>query len=255
MKKSLVSLLIPVRNDEKYLTDTLKSMRRQSFKRIEIVAIDDRSSDSSWKILQNFKKKDKRIRIYRNVKSYGTIMTLNRLVKKAKGDYVGFPSARDILHRDRIKKQVSYLLKNNNVVVLGTQCIFINKKNRKIEESSFPHQNKDIYDNSPLHGLSMQFETVLINKNLLPKDIIKFEGNFKPFMYTNFLVKLLPYGKFENLDDFLHRHRKHPQVYLEDLKKHAFSFVKFWIIGSPEYSFRTSLRILFSSIITPLRTD
>ncbi len=252
--KPLVSLLIPVRNDEKYLTDALKSIRRQSFKRIEIVAIDDSSSDSSYKILQAFKKKDKRIRIYRNVKSYGTIMTLNRLVRKAKGVYIGFPSARDILHKDRIKKQVKYLAKNPEVVALGTQCVFFNRKNRKIEQSEFPLNNKNIYDNSPLHGLSMQFETVLINRNLLPKDIMKFDDNFKPFVYTNFLVKLLPYGKFENLNDFLHRHRKHPQVYLEDLKKHAFSLAKFYIYGSPEYNFRTSLRILISSIITPLRT-
>src|SRR5258706_8417319 len=108
MKKPLVSILVPVRNDEKYLTDALKSIRRQSFKKIEIVAIDDSSTDSSYKILQSFKKKDKRIRIYRNVKRYGTVLTLNRLVKKAKGDFIGFTSARDILHKDRIKKQISY---------------------------------------------------------------------------------------------------------------------------------------------------
>ncbi len=252
--KPLVSLLIPVRNDEKYLVEAIKSIRRQRYKKLEIVAIDDKSTDSSYRILQTFKKKDKRIRIYRNVKNYGTTMTLNRLVRKAKGDYIGFTSARDILHKDRIKKQVKYLAKNPNVVALGTQCVFVNKENRKIEQSDFPLNNKNIYDNSPLHGLSMQFETVLINRNLLPKDIMRFDDNFKPFVYTNFLVKLLPYGKFENLNDFLHRHRKHPQVYLEDLKKHAFSLAKFWIIGSPEYNFRTSLRILFSSIITPLRT-
>lgn len=255
MKKPLVSLLIPVRNDARFLEESLKSIRRQLYKKLEIIAIDDRSTDSSWKILQAFKKKDKRIKIYRNVKNYGTVMTLNRLVRKAKGDFVGFPSARDLLHRERIKKQVSFLLKNQDVVVLGTQCVFVNKKNRKIEESQFPLNNKDIYDNSPLHGLSMQFETVIINRALLPKDLIRFENNFKPFMYTNFLVKLLPYGKFENLEGYLHRHRKHPKVYLEDLQKNAFSLAKFWIIGSPEYNFRNSLRILFSSIITPLRTS
>src|SRR3989338_8386665 len=88
--KPLISILLPVHNTEKYLSDCLNSLINQTYKNIEIVAIDDKSSDKSYKILNQFKKKDKRIRVYKNVKRYGISITLNRLVNKAKGSYIAF---------------------------------------------------------------------------------------------------------------------------------------------------------------------
>ena len=148
MKKPLVSILIPVHNSDKYLKDCLRSIKRQTYKNIEIIAIDDRSNDESYKILRTLKKKDlpagrhgKRIRIYRNIKRYGIAVTLNRLIRKSKGEIIGVVSSSDLLHRDRIKRQISYLIKNPGVVALGTQCAFVNKKNIKIDRA----QSNDVY--------------------------------------------------------------------------------------------------------------
>ena len=88
--KPLISILLPVHNSEKYLSDCLKSLLSQTYKNIEIVAIDDKSSDKSYRILNQFKKTDKRVRVYRNVKRYGIAITLNRLLKKSKGSYLAF---------------------------------------------------------------------------------------------------------------------------------------------------------------------
>lgn len=249
MKKPLVSILLPVHNSQKHLKECIASIRRQSYRNIEIIVIDDRSNDSSYKILRTLKKRNKRARVYRNVKRYGIAVTLNRLVRRAKGQIVGFVSANDILHRERVKRQVLYLLKNPEVVALGTQCVFINKKNIPIGKSGFPEENKAIYSNSPLHGVSMQLETVLINKSNLPKDIIKFEATSLPFIYSDFLIKLLPYGKFENLGGFLHRHRKNPNDYLSDLRRHALSLAKLWIKSVDSYDYQPSFRLLFSNIL------
>lgn len=254
MKKPLVSILIPVHNSDKYLKDCLRSIKRQTYKNIEIIAIDDRSNDESYKILRTLKKNlpagrqgSKRIRVYRNIKRYGIAVTLNRLIRKSKGEIIGVVSSSDVLHRNRIKRQISYFLNNPGVVALGTQCTFVNKKNIKIGKSDFPLQNSSIYSTSPLHGLSMQFETVLINRNLLPKDILKFKASSVPFVYSDFLIKLLPYGKFENLGSFLHRHRQNPQTYLSDLKKNIFSLIKLWIRSTALYDYQPSLRLFFSS--------
>jgi len=249
MKKPLVSILLPISNNQKHLAECLKSIRRQSYRDLEIIAIDDRSNDGSYKILRTFKKKDKRIRIYRNIKRYGIAVTLNRLVKKAKGQIIGFVDANDILHRERVKRQVSHLLKNPEVVALGTQCTFINKDNRSIGKSGFPLENKALYTTSPLHGLSMQLETVLINKALLPKDTLKFEDSNLPFIYSDFLIRLLPFGKFENLPSFLHRHRKNPNDYLLDLRRHVFSLAKLWVKCVDSYNYLPSFRVLISNLI------
>lgn len=250
--KPLVSILLPVHNSEKHLRESLQSFISQKYRNIEIIAIDDRSSDSSYKILKSFKKKSKKLKIYRNVKRYGIVMTLNRLIRKAKGEFITFAEGDDVTSKQRIKKQVQYMLSNENVAAVGTQCRFLNQKGRLIGKSSFPIENRDIY-NSTLHGVSIQFETVMINRNLLPKDILKFSPGALPFIYSDFLIKLLPYGKFANLPNYLHYHRNSPQTYLLDLKKNIFSLFKLWVKTNAFYSYQPSLRLFLLSLFRSVR--
>src|SRR6266540_5036790 len=94
--KPLISILLPVHNSEGYLADCLNSLLNQTYKNIEIVAMDDKSSDNSYRILNQFKKQDKRLRVYKNIKRYGIAVTLNRLLKKTKGNYIAFMDTNDI---------------------------------------------------------------------------------------------------------------------------------------------------------------
>lgn len=242
--KPLVSILLPVHNSDKFLRESLQSLVSQKYRNIEIIAIDDSSSDSSYKILKAFKKKSKKLKIYKNVKRYGIVVTLNRLLSKAKGEFITFAEGDDIASKQRVKKQIQYLLENPNVVALGTQARFINQKGKLIGKSAFPLENKGIYD-STLHGVSIQFETMMINKNLLPKDILKFEQGAQPFIYSDFLIKLLPYGKFANLPNYLHYHRNQPQIYLLDLKNNVISLIKLWVRTNAFYNYQPSLRQFF----------
>lgn len=248
--KPLISILISVHNSEKHLAECLKSLVSQSYRNIEIVAIDDQSTDSSYQVLRKFNKNYKKMRVYRNVKRYGVVMTLNRLIKKARGQYIAFMDSDDISHKDRIKNQLEFIQNNPNVVAVGTQSYFINRKGVKKSKSSFPLENRNIYS-SPLHGLSMQFETVMINKNLLPKDLLGFDSKANPFIYSDLLIKLLPYGKFANLDKFLHYHRNNPKTYLMDLQKNLFSFVKLVLRSRELHDYQKAYRLFFTSLVKP----
>src|SRR3989344_8841883 len=246
--KPIVSFVLPVHNSERFLASCLMSLKKQSLRKIEIIAIDDRSSDSSFKILKEFAKKDKRIRIYRNVKRYGIGVTLNRLIGKAKGDFIAFMDSNDISARSRIKKQLEFLLKNPEIVAVGSQCRFINDKDKRLGKSSFPLKNQSIYD-SPLHGISMQFETVCINKTLLPKDVLKFTNSSSPFIYSDVFIKLLPYGKFANLSQYFHYHRNDPKAYFGDLRIHLISLIKLWIKSIANYDYQLSIKSFFTPLI------
>jgi glycosyltransferase involved in cell wall biosynthesis len=248
VNKPLVSILLPVHNSERFLIDSLKSLVKQSYRQIEIIAIDDKSSDNSLKILKSFAKKYKKVRIYRNIKRYGIVMTLNRLLRRAKGDYIAFMSAKDISSRSRIKKQIEFLLGNHGVVAVGAQCRFVNDKGRIIGKSDFPKENQLIYA-SPLHGISMQFETVLINTTLIPKDLLCFQTNFDHFIYSDVLMKLLPYGKFANLPKYYHYHRNDPKEYFFDLRIHFFALIKLWIKSMANYDYK---KLSIKSFFTPL---
>jgi len=249
-QKELISILLPVHNASGTLKECILSLLSQSYKNIEVIAIDDFSSDNSYKILHSLKKKDKRLRVYKNVKRYGIAITLNRLVNKAKGNFIAFMDTDDISSPNRLKKQLNFLLNNVEVVAVGSQCTFIDEKGKKIGRSDFPTENSLIYEN-PLHGISMQFETVLINKTLLPKDVLRFHTGSNPFIYSDIFMKLMPYGKFANLKAFLHFHRNDPKIYLSDVKRNIISLVKLWVKSKAFYDYTPPLRSFFSPIIKP----
>ena len=254
--KPLVSILLPVHNSAHHLADCLKSLVSQNYRQIEIVAIDDFSTDNSLKILKSFSKKypttgsgrGKKVRVYKNIKRYGVVMTLNRLLKRAKGDYIAFMDASDISSKQRIKKQLGFLLGNQGVVAVGSQCRFMNDRSRLIGKSDFPKENQFIY-RSPLHGISMQFETVLINTTLIPKDLLRFQASSDHFIYSDVLMKLLPYGKFANLPQYLHYHRNDPKTYFFDLRIHLASLIKLWIKSIVNYDYQLSIKSFFTPLI------
>lgn len=246
--KPLVSILLPVHNAGRDISDCLKSLISQSFRQIEIIAIDDKSSDDSLKILKSFAKKYSKLRIYKNIKRYGIGITLNRLLRRAKGDYIAFMDAKDISSKQRIKKQVEFMIGNPGVVAVGAQCRFMNEKGRLIGKSSFPKENQFIYS-SPLHGISMQFETVLINTTLIPKDLLRFQTSSNHFIYSDVFLKLLPYGKFTNLPQYLHYHRNNPKTYFFDLRIHLIGLIKLWINSIANYDYQLSIKSFFTPLI------
>jgi hypothetical protein len=157
-------------------------------------------------------------------------------------------SAKDIAARLRIKKQIEFLLGNHGVVAVGSQCRFVDDKGKIIGKSDFPRENQNIYA-SPLHGISMQFETVLVNTTLIPKDLLRFKANSDHFIYSDVLMKLLPYGKFANLPRYLHYHRNDPKAYFGDLRIHLISLIKLWIKSMADYDYPLSIKSFFTPLI------
>ncbi|HYM65449.1 MAG TPA: glycosyltransferase family 2 protein [Candidatus Sulfotelmatobacter sp.] len=246
--KPLISVILPVHNSATTLAESVSSILNQTYKDFEIVAIDDFSKDNSLSVLKGLKKKNKKLRVYKNVKRYGIGITLNRALKKAKGNYITFMDSDDISSPNRLKKQLNFLLNNKEVVAVGSQVTFIDERSKKIGRSDFPTENDLIYQN-PLHGISMQFETVLINKTILPKDILRFHTGSNPFVYSDLLMKIAPYGKYANLKEFLHFHRNNPKTYLSDVKRNIISLIKLWIKSKALYDYNVPFRSFFSPIV------
>lgn len=91
---SLISVLIPVYNEEKYIEDTLKSVLNQDYRNIEVIVVNDGSKDESGRIIETFD--DRRIRYYYQ-ENKGIGYTRNRLLTLAKGEYILFVDSDDIL--------------------------------------------------------------------------------------------------------------------------------------------------------------
>lgn len=93
----IVSVIIPVYNSEKYLSECLDSLIRQSFKSFEILAVNDGSTDSSLAILEKYAKRDDRIIVF-NQKNKGASSARNRALQEVRGEFVAFVDSDDVVY-------------------------------------------------------------------------------------------------------------------------------------------------------------
>lgn len=238
--KPLVSIILPVFKSEQYLEACLKSLSDQSYKNIEIVAVVDYLGDNSLKILRNYKKTDQRLRIYRNIQRYGLAATLNKAIDKAQGGYIAFMDPISLSYPTRINKQVKFLVNNPKVAAVGGQT----------GNSSYPLLHEDIYRNL-ISGSSMKFESTLLDKTRLPKDILKFKKETPyPFLYIDVFMKIGVYGELANLEEMLLRTREVSRQKKQTLNlKKKLSFLKILFESTTVYEYKPSMRSLLSPII------
>ena len=108
-----ISIITPVYNKETTIFRYLKSIQSQSFEDIEIILIDDKSSDNSHKIIEKVKNIDKRIILIKNKKRRGTLISKNIGVFKSVGDYLLFVDPDDLLTENTLIHLYNLAIKNN----------------------------------------------------------------------------------------------------------------------------------------------
>lgn len=104
MKKKLVSILIPVFNREFLITDTVKSAIKQTYPNIEIIVVDNCSTDNTWEVLENLSNNDNRIKIYRNSENLGPVLNWGVCLQKAKGYYAKFLFSDDLIEENYLSE-------------------------------------------------------------------------------------------------------------------------------------------------------
>ena len=103
MAELAVSCVLPVYNHSKFLELTLQSIFFQSKKFDEVVAVDDCSTDDSFEVLQNLKKKyGSKLKVLRNNHNQGSVITIDRGIKEAKNDCLFLCNSDDLFHPDRL---------------------------------------------------------------------------------------------------------------------------------------------------------
>lgn len=136
--KVLVSIIIPIYNVEKYLEKCIKSIINQTYRNLEIILINDGSTDESAKICEAYKELDNRI-IFINKKNGGAASAKNEGLKVAKGDYITFVDSDDFVELDMIEYMVNTIKKYNSDIV---QCSFTNlyKNTEKFKQDKIIEQ-------------------------------------------------------------------------------------------------------------------
>ena len=109
-----ISVIIPINNAEKYLSECLESVINQSFQDIEIICINDGSTDKSEQIIKEYTLKDKRILLY-NQKKLGAGPARDKGIEISKGEYISFIDSDDLFHNKTL--EIAYY----NLIVLSNK--------------------------------------------------------------------------------------------------------------------------------------
>ena len=129
-----ISVIVPVYNVEKWLNMCIDSILAQSYKNLEIILVNDGSTDKSKDICDSYSKKDNRVRVL-NIKNSGQSVARNIGLKEAKGDYILFIDSDDYISDNSIiEKFINILDSNNYDFIYTSYCRFEDGNEEKITE-------------------------------------------------------------------------------------------------------------------------
>ena len=132
-----ISIIIPIYNEEKYIKKTIQNIKEQTYTNYEIILVDDCSTDNSKPIMLKYK--DNNIKLISLEKNMGPAIARNEGIKKATGRYICFQDADDLWDKNKLKKQLEFMQKNN--------CAFSYTAFKYLNNSKF---KKDKIVNIPL---------------------------------------------------------------------------------------------------------
>jgi hypothetical protein len=113
MQNNLVSIITPSYKSAKFISQTIKSVLNQTYQDWEMIIVDDVSPDNSNEIIEEFIKKDSRIKLIKLEKNSGPAVARNRAIEEAKGRYIAFLDADDLWMPEKLEKQMAFMNQNN----------------------------------------------------------------------------------------------------------------------------------------------
>ena len=127
----LISVITPSYNVEKYISHAIESVLNQSYKKWELIIVDDNSSDDTVKIIQKYLKIDKRIKLIQLEKNMGAGYCRNLAIKNAIGQFHSFLDSDDLWHEKKLEVQVNFMI-SNNIAFSFMSYDFINERGEKL---------------------------------------------------------------------------------------------------------------------------
>jgi glycosyltransferase involved in cell wall biosynthesis len=128
MIDGLVSIIMPSWNTGRFIAESIQSVIDQTYKKWELLIVDDCSTDNTDEVVSSFK--DYRIKYFKNEKNLGAALTRNRALREAQGEWIAFLDSDDLWTPEKLEKMITFMKENN--------CSFAYHEYVKIDEESKP---------------------------------------------------------------------------------------------------------------------
>ncbi len=201
-----VSIVIPAYNREKYLGMAVRSVLDQTYRDLELIIVDDGSTDGTLEIAEQFALEDDRVRVLSDKINRGAAYALKKGFEAARGEYVGQVDSDDILEALAVEKTVAVLDDDSNCGMVYTNYIDIDKNGRKMRPGrrcSIPYSSERMLIDF------MTFHFRLIRKSAYNK-IGGFNTQFNNIEDWDLCLRLSEVTTIKKINEYLYLYRYHP---------------------------------------------
>lgn len=212
--KPLVTFVIPSYNHIKYVEKSIKSVCEQTYENLEVIVIDDGSTDRSHELITKLQQKYGFIYAHRANK--GLIKTLNEALEIAKGEYFCWGGSDDIFLKDKVEKQVEFFETNPDFVLCYGRMVFIDENGNIIKEAKTKYNKSGYIFDQLMYRCFITLPTVMVKTDILKE--FGFDSNYFLEDYPLWL-KIAKKYKIGFLDEQLTYYRLHGSNVSNNLDK------------------------------------
>jgi glycosyltransferase involved in cell wall biosynthesis len=205
-----VSVLMPVYNGARYLAEAVESILAQTYRDFEFVIVDDGSTDRSPTMLDEYARRDSRVRIVRRGNT-GIVGALNDAIADSKAPLIARMDADDVSLPDRLEKQVGYMREHEECVALGSRVTGIDPYGCVLFQSEHKLEHAEI-DGELLNGVGW---AIVHPVAMLRREAVEKVGGYRREWQwvedLDLFLRLAEIGKLANLPDQLLCYRQHTE--------------------------------------------
>lgn len=257
----LVSVIMPVYNNESYVGEAIESILKQTHSNFEFIIIDDCSTDNSWKIIQKYSKKDKRIKAFQNEKNLKIVKTRNKGFREcnSKAKYFAIMDSDDISLVNRFEEEIKFLEENKDFALVGSHNIIINEKNKEIGFRKYPVSWNEVKKTMTRFDPIAQ-PVAMIRAEVLRKEIGFYNEKFTRCQDYELWCRIGSKHKIGNIDKALLRYRvsntQGKRTHLKDTIRFTLEIQRKWLFHKRYFNCKNVIIHILSyiSLILPQRT-
>jgi alpha-1,3-rhamnosyltransferase len=261
LNTKLVTVGVALYNHEKYIIECLESIAKQSYTNIELIVIDDGSSDNSFEVAKNYLDNQNYNKNYKIItrSNKGMCNTLNEIAEQAKGKYISFIGSDDYWMLNKIEDQVNYLENNPDIILVHSNSIKVDENCKEIGLLNYSSKKNsgDMFESLILGSGGINTPSHLYKTEIYSK-IGFYDSSFK-FEDIDFWLRLTKEYRIGYIDKLHTFYRWHGENLSDDKNKLLFyndEIVKIFNknIENESLKKKAILRIYRKSYLLALRT-
>lgn len=226
-----VSIIITNYNNERYIANCIESAIKQTYKNLEVLVVDDCSTDNSINVINHIARKDSRIRVILNSKNLGYLRSFNIALNELRGDLVAFIDGDDWISPNKLERQVKEFEADSLLGCCGTGFARTDETGHTYEVTSYPSNNKSIRE-----SLLQSHEVCFCGSSVMVRrDVIDVVGGYREFFIGSpaedydWLRRIANRYKVANLSEPMYMYRFTPTSLSANVKEHAIPYFASYI--------------------------